>query len=253
MNKSSLGYFFLVIALFVGALNYSTTLQAPFITSLNFIKSTYFHITESIDNTISRHIFQASTIDEFKEKLQNCEQHRLIMLQLQSELYDLYKLHDNNTTINPKVQLVRTIAYQQFGDFNRLWIDMQDFNSSKIYGLTYKKMVAGIVINDNNKPLALLNKDPKSTYSVYVGTAHAPGIAHGNNEENIVVDFIPTWFKINKGDEVTTSGLDNIFFKGLKVGKVLWVRYYEGYQKALVKPYYQANEPNYFYAIKDVR
>jgi rod shape-determining protein MreC len=208
---------------------------------------------QSINNTIDRHFFQASTIDDLKDKLQAYERNHLVMKKLNSEIHDLYKLHDSNMSLSPDVQLVRAISYQQFGNFNRLWIDIADYNSSQIYGLTHKEIVAGIVVSANGKALGLLNKDPKCAYSVYVGATNAPGIAHGDNGENIVVDFIPTWFKINKGDEVSTSGLDNIFFKGLKVGKVVSVRYYEGYQKALVRPYYQANEPSYFYAIKDVR
>lgn len=252
MNKSALGYFLLILALFAAAINYSPTLQSPFISALNWVKTSYHNTLESIDNTIDKHFFQASTIEKLKTQLQRYENNHLVMQELASEIDDLYKLNNANLSTNPKVQLVRAISYQQFGDFNRVWLDVPEYNSSKIYGLTYKEYVAGIVINENNKPLALFNNDIKSAYAVYIGDKKAPGIAHGNNEANIVVNFIPAWFEIHKGDEVITSGLDNIFFKGLKVGKVLSVSESEGYQNAVVQPYYHTNEPDYFYMIKDV-
>ncbi|MBA1438686.1 MAG: rod shape-determining protein MreC [Epsilonproteobacteria bacterium] len=250
MNKSSIGYLFLVIALFVGALNYSPTLQKPFISSLNFIKKVYLDTTTSLNNTIDRHFFQAKTIDELKEKLKHYDNNHLVMQELASEIHDLYTLNDANMSANPSVELIRATSYQRFGDFNRLWLDIKDYNASKIYGLTYKDLVAGIVVNKDGRPLGLLNNDIKSAYSVYIGEKRAPGIAHGNNEKNIIVNFIPAWFEIKIGDKVITSGLDNVFFKGLKVGKVLSVSYSEGYQNAVVEPYYQTNEPNYFYMIK---
>ncbi|WP_304542859.1 rod shape-determining protein MreC [Sulfurimonas microaerophilic] len=253
MNKSSIVYFFILIALFVGALNYSSTVQKPFISSLNFIKTSYHNTISNIGNSIDRHFFQADTIDELKEQLQQYENNHLVMQELASEIDDLYKANDSNLSINPQAQLVRSISYQKLGNLNRLWLDVEDYNSSKIYGLTYKEMVAGIVIENDSKPLALLNSDIKSAYSVYIGDVKAPGIAHGNNDQYIIINFIPAWFSINEGDEVVTSGLDNIFFKGLKVGKVISITQSEGYQTAIVKPYYDPNEPNYFYMIKVVK
>ena len=253
MNKSSFIYFFVLIALFVGALNFSQSVQKPFINSLNFIKDSYHSTVTYIDNGIEKHFFQADRIEQLKEQLQRYENNHLVMQELASEIDDLYKANDSNMSIQPQVQLVRTTSYQKFGNLNRLWLNVKDYNNSKIYGLTYKEMVAGIVINYNSKPLALLNNDIKSAYSVYIGENKAPGIAHGNNEENIVVNFIPAWFEIHVGDEVITSGLDNIFFKGLKVGKVISINQSEGYQNAVINPYYSTNEPNYFYMIKVVK
>ena len=253
MNKSSLGYFLLITALFLGVVNYSPFLQTPILDAMNSIKKTYHQTVQYINTSIDAHFLQAQTIKNLTQKLQNCEQDHLLMQQLTHEVDDLYKLSKSRFSNHPKVQLVRTIAYEQFGNMNRLWLDVPEYNSSKIYGLVYKEQVAGIVINKNGRALALLNHDIKSAYSVYIGGKKAPGIAHGNNEQNIIVNFIPAWFEIKVGDEVITSGLDHVFFKGLKVGKVLSVNESQGYQNAVVKPYYNDNEPHYFYMIKDVR
>lgn len=253
MSKELLSYFFILIALFVGALYYTNIIQTPIISSLNYLKTKYHDSIESVQKTVNKHFFQAQKIEELQNKLQKHENNHLIMKQLANEIQDLYKENNSTLKINPKVQLVRTISYEKFGNFNRLWMDIPDYNSSKIYGLTYKEFVAGIVIPKNKKPLALLNGDIKSAYSVYIGKDNAPGIAHGNNDEFLVINFIPAWFKIKKGDEVITSGLDKIFFKGLKVGRVISVTKSQGYQNAVVQQYYKANEPSYFHMIRSVK
>jgi rod shape-determining protein MreC len=237
----------------VGALYYTNIIQTPIISSLNYLKTKYHDSIESVQKTVNKHFFQAQKIEELQNKLQKHENNHLIMKQLANEIQDLYKENNSTLKINPKVQLVRTISYEKFGNFNRLWMDIPDYNSSKIYGLTYKEFVAGIVIPKNKKPLALLNGDIKSAYSVYIGKDNAPGIAHGNNDEFLVINFIPAWFKIKKGDEVITSGLDKIFFKGLKVGRVISVTKSQGYQNAVVQQYYKANEPSYFHMIRSVK
>lgn len=253
MNKELFGFFITFIALIMGALYYTNTIQEPFVSALNSLKSSYHNSIKYTQNTINKHFFQASQIEELKENLAKYENNHLVMQQLASEVTDLYALNHSELTTFPKVQLARTISYEKFGNLNRFWLDMDDYNSSKIYGLIYKELVAGIVIPKNNKALALLNRDIKCSYAVYVGEQKAPGVAHGNNEENIVIGYIPSWFKIKKGDEVTTSGLDNIFFKGLKVGRVISVTKSQGYQNAIIEPYYNSNEPSYFHIIKKVK
>ncbi len=253
MNKKLFTYLLILLALFMGALYYTKTIQSPLLSSLNSIKVTYHTITQSIQDSIDKHFFQAQEITDLKEKLQKYENNHLVMQQLASEIDDMYK--ENNTTLatNPKTELVRAISYEKFGNLNRIWLDVPDYNASKIYGLIYKEMVAGIVIPKDGKALALLNNDIKSTYAVYIGEGKAPGIAHGNNGKNLVVSFIPAWFNIKIGDEVITSGLDNIFFKGLKVGKVVSISKSQGYQNAVVEQYYKSNEPSYFHLIRSVQ
>ena len=253
MNKELVGFFFIFIALFIGAMYYTNIIQEPFINALNSIKSTYHASVKYSSDTIDKHFFQANEIETLKENLSHYEKNHLVMQQLASEVNDLFAINHSSLISDPKVELVRTISYEKFGDLNRLWLDVVDYNNTKIYGLVYKEIVAGIVIPKSGQALALLNKDIKCSYAVYVGDVKAPGVAHGNNEKNLVVEFIPTWHKIKVGDIVTTSGLDNIFYKGLKVGEVISITKSQGYQTAIIEPYYNSNEPNYFHMIKKVR
>ena len=253
MNKELVSFFSIFIALFIGAIYYTNIIQSPFINTLNYIKSTYHTTITFIDKNINKHFNQATQITDLNEEIEKFENNHLVMQQLASEVSDLFRLNNSDLRTDPKVELVRTISYKKFGDLNKLWLDTKELNSTKVYGLVYNELVAGIVIPKNGRSLALLNKDSKSTYAVYIGKFEAPGIAHGNNSKNLIVKFIPAWFKINKGDEVVTSGLDDIFFKGLKVGKVVSVSNSQGYQNAIIEPYYKANNPNYFYMIKDIK
>lgn len=253
MNKELSGFLFIFIALFIGAMYYTNIIQEPFIHALNSLKSTYHSSVKYSNDTIDKHFLQAQEIESLKENLSHYEHNHLVMQQLASEVNDLFAINHSSLVSNPKVELVRTISYEKFGDLNKLWLDVVDYNDSKIYGLVYKEIVAGIVIGKSGEPLALLNKDIKCSYAVFIGDSKAPGIAHGNNEKNLIIEFIPSWYKVNIGDVVTTSGLDNIFYKGLKVGEVLSLTKSQGYQIAVIKPYYDSNEPSYFHMIKKVR
>jgi rod shape-determining protein MreC len=253
MNKGLVSFLSILIALFLSAIYYSDTIQAPFISSLNYIKSTYHNIEKYTKEIISTHTSQAKHINELEEKLLLYENNHLVMQQLASELDDLFKENSSSLKTTPSVELVRTLSYQKFGNLNRVLLEINDYNSSKIYGLIYKELVAGIVIPENGKALGLLNRDTMSTYAVTIGSNEAPGIAQGNNKKNLIVKFIPSWMSIKVGDEVKTSGLDKLFFKGLKVGRVISNSKAQGYQSAIIEPYYKANNPNYFHIIKRVK
>lgn len=253
MNKGLFSFFLLFTALLVGALYYTNIIQSPFISALNNIKSNYHSSTQYIQEQIEKHFFQARHITELNEKLKKYEKNELVMQKLSSEINDFFTENNSSLQVDPRVELVRTLSYQKFGDLNRVWLEVNDYNPSRVYGLVHQNLVAGIVISQDARALGLLNRDIKSSYAVFIGEEKAPGIAHGNSSQHLIVKFIPAWHHIKEGDEVITSGLDEIFFKGLKVGKVLSVTSSQGYQNAVIEPYYKANNPNYFHIIKKIK
>jgi rod shape-determining protein MreC len=252
MNKGLLVFFTIFIVLLGGAIYYSKTVQSPFISFSIAVQNSYFNSVKSISDGIDEHFHQQQRIQELTKKLEHCDRDHLLTQQLSSELNSIYKESNTTLRINPQIELVRTISYVKFSDINKLWLEMKDFNSSKIYGLVYKESVAGIAVSYGNRPIALLNGDMKCTYAVYIGKDSAPGIARGNNDGTIIVNFVPSWMPIKIGDEVVSSGLDKLFFKGMKVGKVIAIKTSQGYQTAIVDPYYKSKEPRYFYLIKEV-
>jgi len=233
MNKKLFSFLLLLIILFIGAVYYTNTIQSPILSLTHKIQNIYFNTKIFVDDTIQKHNF-------------------LLMQQLKSQVKQLLQDQNSTLTLNPDIELIHALSYVKFDNFNRLWINMPDFNSSKIYGLVYKNDVAGIIIAKDNKPMALLNQDPKCAYPVFIGNNNAPGIAYGNNNGTIIVNYIPLWMHIKVGDKVITSGRENLFFQGLNVGTIIKTSQEQGYRQAVVKPSFVQHGISYFYVIRKV-
>jgi len=249
MNKELVGFLFLAFTILIGVLKFTNWIQDPFIATLNGVKNFYHESVESVDNSIDEHFSQQETIIKLQSENKKYKENNLLAQEFAIELNAMFKEHNSGLKISPKVQLVKTLSYAKFGDINRVWLDMKDYNTSKVYGLVSEGVSAGIVTFKHGQPMALLNSDYKCSYTVYIGKKRAPGIVHGKNTKEMMVEFIPNWIKIEEGDEVFTSGLDNLFFTGLRVGKVLSVTKSQGFQNALIEPYFDVTQPEYFHVI----
>lgn len=255
MIKKFFKLFIIFFAFVIIAYSSKGVLQSILLNFNHTIQSSYHSTIDFFSDAIDEHINQQKEIKKLKEQLIDYDKSLLITQRLASELQDLYKLSHSSLKSYTNISLAKTLSYSNSLDFNKIWLEMDEYNSSKMYGLIYKENVAGIVVNKENKPLALLNSDPKCSISIYVvdGDEKAPGIVHGNSDDTLIAEYIPTWIPIHVGDEVITSGLDNIFFTGLKVGVVTEVLLSQGYQQAIIEPYYKTNKPNYFYVIKELK
>ncbi|HEX5623795.1 MAG TPA: rod shape-determining protein MreC [Sulfuricurvum sp.] len=253
MNKQRFTLTLFFIGCVSAALYFSPFLQSPFLKLSSAIKLAYLNQIERFQQTVTEHIDQKNTIIQLQRQNRYYERELLTMHQVADEYRNL--LHEQNSSIKtlPSIDLVRAISYVRMGDPHKLWLQMDHFNPKQVYGLLYRGYTAGIVVANHNRPMALLNGDLKSTYAVSVGNSMAPGIVRGNNERLLVVDFIPKWIPIAIGDEVTTSGLDQIFLSGLQVGKVISITEASGYQSAVVEPYFYAKKPAYFHVITKLR
>lgn len=120
---------------------------------------------------------------------------------------------------------------------------------SKIFGLIKDGRTAGIAFYKDNLLLGALNGDPKVSYSVFIGEDKNMGILKTDINGKVVVEYINAWSAIKEGDEIITSGLDNIFFEGLGVGVVKKVRQEFSYIVAEVDLYNQNREIGYFWLI----
>jgi rod shape-determining protein MreC len=237
----------LFIVLAVISINYANGLRG-FVTDIStFAAKQYFSLKKSASNKLSEHFNQQDEIKSLREQNAKLEERALVLNAVSSKLNSML-IAANISAYAPKTQLVRALSYSEFGDYNRVWLDFPNFNASKIYGLIYQGYSAGIVTQSGGKALALLQYDPKSAFSVYMGNNKIKGIAFGA-EDKIEVKYIPLWTEPKVGDEVITSGLDNIFFEGVKVGKISWVYKDESYFTAVVKPYANADIPGFFHVI----
>ncbi|HEX5670587.1 MAG TPA: rod shape-determining protein MreC [Sulfuricurvum sp.] len=253
MNKQRLWLTVFFIGCVSGALYFSPFLQSPFLKLSQTIKIIYLNQLQQFSQSVTEHVNQKDTIIKLQRENRYYERELLTMHQVADEYSNMLREQNSSIKTLPEIALVRTISYVRMGDPHKLWLEMDRFNPKQVYGLLYRGYAAGIVVSNNNRPMALLNGDPKCTYAVSIGSSMAPGIVRGNNERHLIVDFIPAWIPIAIGDEVTTSGLDQIFLSGLQVGKVISMSRSSGYQTAVLEPYFYAKKPAYFHIITKVR
>jgi rod shape-determining protein MreC len=237
----------LITILVIISINYADGLKGFSSDISAFIVKIYADSKENFTNFINEHFKQRDEIVSLKKRNMELEAKILDLTAVSNKLNAILK-EANLKEYHPKTKLVRALSYANLGDYNRIWIDFEGFDTNEIYGLIYEGYTAGIVTNNNKRALALLQYDPKSAFSVYIGNKKVSGIAFGANDK-IEVRYIPLWTEPKDGDEVITSGLDNIFFEGVKVGKVVSVQKDESYFMAVVKPYANINVPDFFHVV----
>ncbi|WP_024954966.1 rod shape-determining protein MreC [Sulfurospirillum arcachonense] len=246
MNKIK---FLVFIAIFVLlSLEYGSDLRGIFLKNTNLVIATYLDIKNSIEQTVDEHFAQQKEIVTLREENKKLKNSAELLSAFASKLNDVLK-KNNVPEYEPKVKLVRSVAYSNLNDYYKVWIDYKDFNASRIYGLLDKGNSAGIVVEKDGNPMALLLGDPKSIFSVFVGDKKIPGVIKGKKSE-VQVKYIPLWMNPKVGDEVVTSGLDGIFFGGVRVGVVKKVIKEELSKTAIIEPYTKINVPSYYHIIE---
>jgi len=214
---------------------------------INDIKKFYTEKLLIVEKTLTKYFFQAQTIENISLENQDLKKYRLLYAQKNLELTKIKDVHEELKNYKSDLKLAKVLSYVDFDDFTKVWLDVKK-TDSKIEGLISENYAAGIVVNKGNQALALLNGNEKSNYAVFIGENKAPGITHGlSNSNTLLAKFIPIWINIKVGDEVITSGMDNIFFEGLKVGKVVAIKKMADMQEAKIEPFVNALEQNFFY------
>jgi len=252
MSKRAVA-FLLLLLLLAASIFISTPVQSPLLAMLQGVNRTWNALTADIDASFEEHFAQQETIERLMHEAERYRQSHLTLHEMATEFNALLAENNSSFHFDPRVSLVRVISYANFADMNKLWLQMEEFNASRIYGLVYNERVAGIVTQRDGRPLALLNGDHQCTYAVFIGPNKAPGIVQGQNSNRMLVQYIPTWITVSVGDDVVTSGLDSLFFGGIKVGIVRSIELTGGYQSAVIEPYYKGNDPDYFHVITRIR
>lgn len=231
------------------SLKYGGEVRGAFGKFANYSVATYLDIKNSIEQSVDEHFAQQDEIKNLREKNIELEKSAELVNAFAANLNDMLK-ENNVKKYDPKVKLIRSLSYVNLNDYYKVWMDYEDFNSSKIYGLLNKGSTAGIVVEKDGNPMALLLGDPKSIFSVYLGADKIPGVVVGNKKE-VHVKYIPLWMNPKVGDEVVTSGLDSIFFAGVRVGVVTEVVKEELSKTAIIEPYSKISVPLYYHIIEE--
>lgn len=212
-------------------------------TFLSDIKTFYVKNVLDVSSLFDKYFNQAKTIEKLKQENKELRDYKVLYDIAKQELAvkDEFLKNLNVPQTTSHVELVKVISYLSFNDFTKVSL-AKDLQSDKILGLISDNFAAGIVVNQQNRAIGLLNGNKDCSYSVFIGEQKSPGIIMaGENEDSLQIKFIPVLAEIKEGDEVITSGMDNIFYEGLKVGVVTEVINLADMRIAKVKPYINAD------------
>jgi rod shape-determining protein MreC len=252
MNKKII-FFIIILLVALLLLKKEEEIQNHFSKMVLPLKEKYVDITTGASEYIEKYTSQAETIEKLKEEnlllRKYLYKQKSTIIQLEQYSKVKFKTFSTNEDILP----VQTISYAKFNDFSRIHLNHgENLKNEKIYGLIQKNVAAGIAIKENGLLEGILLSNPKCQFSTFIGEKKMPGIAKGIDENTMEINFIPKWSKINIGDKVITSGLDNIFLANIPVGTVQNILTRSTYKTAIIDTYADILHPNYFYLVKKV-
>ena len=223
-------------------------------TFLNDFKSLYSNKVINFTTSLEKHFNQAETIEKLKIENGELKEYKILYTNAQNQLHTLkeFLVNIDIPENKSKIEIVKVLSYINYNDFTKVWLDKIPEDDT-ILGLITENYAAGILVNKNGRSVGLLNGNKDSSYATFIGEEKAPGIITAStSEEELLIKYIPIWAEIKKGDEVITSGMDNIFFEGLKVGRIIEVTSLPDMKIATVKPYVNVLKKKYFYVYKNV-
>ncbi len=247
MIKKQLLVVVFLLAVFLISVNVNSYVKNFTIGILNSIRSEYLYFIQSVKDKIREHFFQKEEIIALRAKVALLEKEASLLPAYRNKLNHLLEVN-GLPPYDVNLQLVEALSYVRLDDYSKVWLEFPSFDKEKIYGLLYKGKSAGIAVERYGKAMGLLQSDADCKFSIYIGKDKIPGVIFGN-KEIMIVKYIPPWLEPKKGEEVVTSGLDDIFFEGVKVGKVMEVYDEKMYKSAVVKPYVKIKIPSFLHAI----
>ena len=253
MKNSKKIFLSLFIIIIIFLLRKEESFQDKFATFTLPIKESYLNISNSIKDAKEQYLYQADSIKQFKNENLLL---RKYLYQQKMRIVKLEALHTYNEerfNLHKNILRVQTISYKKLNDFSQIYLTKgSELQKDKIFGLIQKNVAAGIAIKTDEPLKGILLSNEECQFSTFIGKQKRPGIAKGIDAQSMEVNFIPKWSKINIGDKVVTSGLDNIFLPNIPVGVVTKVITRSTYKTAIIKIYADVLHPNFFYLVKKV-
>jgi len=253
MKNSKKIFLSLFIVIIIFLLRKEESFQDKFATFTLPIKESYLNLTNHIKEAKEQYLNQADSIKKFKSENLLL---RKYLYQQKIRIVKLEALHTYNEerfNLHKNILRVQTISYKKLNDFSQIYLTKgSELQKDKIFGLIQKNVAAGIAIKTDEPLKGILLSNEECQFSTFIGEQKRPGIAKGINAQSMEVNFIPKWSKINIGDKVVTSGLDNIFLPNIPVGVVTKVITKSTYKTAIIKIYADVLHPNFFYLVKKV-
>jgi len=222
------------------------------LTIFNNLKLSYINSVIDVSTTIEKYFDQANNISKLRNENSALLEYKILYNETQKKLETVKNLvlSINLDKDLSEVKLTKVLSYINYNDFTKVWLE-QEKTDNEILGLITENYAAGIVVQENGKAVGLLNGNEKCSYAVFIGDNKVPGIFISSKDiRNVIIKYIPIWSEIKVGDEIVTSGMDNIFFEGLKVGKVTKINRFPDMQVAEIESYANVLEKKHFYTYK---
>jgi rod shape-determining protein MreC len=222
---------------------------------INPVKQSYKNFTHNLEDKSHSYIFQKESIEKLSKE------NRILRKRLLEQIHYIEQVKNIYDTLPalsrlpiPNISITETISYVKLNSFTQIILTKpKDLEENRLYGLIQGRVVAGIASVSSKQLYGYLTSDKKCRFSVFIGESKAPGIALGKNQNEMIVKFIPKWYKIKEGDVVVTSGLDAIFFADVPVGVVTKIEVRSAYTVAHIKTYSDIFHPKTFFLINDAR
>ena len=250
MNKKVLIFFAVLIISFSYIFNVDRFFKNQLSALNDSVSSSYLNILVSIQSTVNKYFNQLDYIEQLKTQNDENQKYKILFNTTNQHLKELQRFEINKFKKDEyNLTKVKVLSYYKFNDHSKVVLDSIITNSESINSLiTYDGYSAGIVLEKENQVVAYLNHNKKCNYAVYIGEESAPGITSGMTKGGLlIIKYIPLWKNIKIDDEIITSGMDEIFPAGIKVGKVVGVKENETTKEAYAIPYAKVSKERYFY------
>ncbi len=222
---------------------------------INPIKQNYKNIAQGLEDKSQSYIFQKESIEKLSRENLILRKRLLEQTHYIKQVKNIYDVLPNLSRLPiHNISISETISYVKLNSFSQIILTKpKALVEDKLYGLIQGTVVAGTAKVHNNQLYGYLTSDNKCRFSVFLGEEKAPGIAIGLEKNKMIIKFIPKWHKIQTGDKVVTSGLDDIFFADIPVGIVTKVEVQSSYKVAHIKTYSDIFHPKTFFLINDAK
>jgi len=251
MKKRGSFFLFILIIFFIVLIKYNGIARGFFLDLINPIKIAY----KDFMNVSDKYLQQKDLIAKLKEQNSKLQKEIIEKNNYIEQLSKVYRVIPSLVKQPYKsIYLVDTISYVKLNKLNEIMLTVPKnfkLQENKIYGLVQKDYAAGIAIYKEHKLYGYLLSNTKTNFSVYIGKDKINGVAQGIKDNKMIIKYIPRWSKVNIGDIVKTSGLDNIFYPGIAVGKIVDVRVLDRYKEATIEVFANLSNPGLFLLITD--
>jgi rod shape-determining protein MreC len=252
--KTRVVFFFIVLFLVVlFASKENSYVKDKILLLITPIKEFY---TQSVGNILKfkeQYLHQKTNIERLSNEN---KQLKAYLIEQTNYLIQIDKLFDIIPSLerlpHKSITLVQPIGYTKLNSYSTILINRpKAITQDRIYGLMQNSSVVGTAQMSNGILYGHLLASTNCRFSVHIGKSKAPGVAIGQKEGVLKIEYIPKWSKIQEGDVVKTSGADKIFFANVPVGKVKNIKIKSSYKTAIVEPFANYLDIDYLFLIHD--